>query len=182
MEGQSRIVACGQMDVGITLVVAQQDVVARAQTLDQLRFEQQGLGLGTRQGDFDLRYLGNHRGNARLHARLEEIAANALLQIAGLADVEQIAGRTEHAIDARRAAQIGDKGLAVEWKISLHGIDCRVERMNREPLAREAPYFRERALQARCCFAKSPERLKASRLKPLPRKSFAKTSHPWERL
>ena len=40
-----------QQDEREAFVVAQQDVVGRAEALDQLRFEQQRLGLGPRRDD-----------------------------------------------------------------------------------------------------------------------------------
>ncbi len=129
MEGQPRIVlAAGEVDVRITLVVAQQDVVARLERLDQLRFQQQRLALGARHGDFHARDLRHHRGDARLHPRLQEIAADALLQVAGLAHVQQLATGVEMPVDAGRGGERLDEGLAVErwrwrWWCGLHASD-----------------------------------------------------------
>ena len=115
VEGQPRIVlAAGEVDVGIALVVAQQDVVARLERLDQLRFQQQRFTLGTRHRDLDAGDLRHHRGDPRLRRRLQEIAADALLQIAGLAHVEQLARRVEVAVDARRRGERAEESLAVE--------------------------------------------------------------------
>ena len=102
MEGHTRVVfSSGKIDVGIAFVVAKQDVVAWFLALDQLRFEQQRLGFGARQGDVDARDLRHHRGDARFHVRLEKIAADALLEIAGLADIQRFAACIGHAIHAR---------------------------------------------------------------------------------
>jgi hypothetical protein len=109
----------GQMDIRITLVVAQDDVVARPQRLDELRLEQQRLCLRARDRRLHARDLRNHRRDARIHLRLEEIAADALFEIARLADVKQPALRIEHAVHARRACERAHEGLAVEWSVAL---------------------------------------------------------------
>src|SRR6185437_12041423 len=115
VEGQSRIVlAAGQIDVRVALVVAQHDVVARLQRLDQLRFQQQRLAFGARDGDVAAGDLRDHRRDARFQPGLQEIAAHALLQVAGLAHVQEFAGRVEIAVDAGRGGQGADEGLAVE--------------------------------------------------------------------
>ncbi len=114
MKREPRIFARRQMDVRIALVVAKHDVVSRLQRLDDLRFEQQRLGLGTRNRRFDTRDLRDHRGEPRIHLRLEEVVADALFEIARLADVEQVVARAEHAIDAGRTAEGADERLAVE--------------------------------------------------------------------
>ncbi len=114
MECETRILARRQVYVRIALVVAENDVVARLQRLDQLRFEQQRLGLGARDHRLDARDLRDHRGNARIHVDLEEVAPDALPEAAGLADVEQLVVRAEHAVDAGRIAQRADECLAVE--------------------------------------------------------------------
>jgi hypothetical protein len=79
-----------------------------------LRLEQQRLALGARQRHFDARDLRHHGGDARIHARLEEIAADALFQVAGLADIEDVAAGAQHAVHAGRAAQGAHESLAVE--------------------------------------------------------------------
>ncbi len=59
----------GEVDVGIALVVAQQDVVARAQLLDEVVLEDQRLGLGVGHRDLhvgDLRHHGLGLGVVRL--------------------------------------------------------------------------------------------------------------------
>ena len=101
MECQPWIVlATGQVNIWVAFAVAQKNVVARLQRLDQLRLQQQRLALGARHGDIDTSDLRHHRGDARLHPRLQEIAADALLEIAGLADIQQLTGRVEMTIDA----------------------------------------------------------------------------------
>jgi hypothetical protein len=89
-----------QKDEGEALVVAQQDVEGRAIPLDQLRFQKQRLGL--RIGDHDL-----HRAALADHP-LEpvrepfdlRVIRHPRLQAARLADIQDIAARIEHAIDA----------------------------------------------------------------------------------
>ena len=89
-----------QQDEGEAFVVAQQHVVGRAVALDQLRFEQQRLRLVVGGDD-------RHRAGLRNHA-LEPfgqpidlgIVVDAVLQRAGLADIEHVAARILHAVDA----------------------------------------------------------------------------------
>ena len=115
MKSEPRIVlATREVDIRIALVVAQQDVVARLERFDQLRFEQQRFALGARHRDVRAGDLRHHGSDARLHPRLEEVAADTLLQVAGLADIQQIAVRVEVTIDARRSREGLDESLAVE--------------------------------------------------------------------
>ena len=84
----------GEHEVRIGLVVAEQDVVARREALDQVVLEQQRLALGARDRHF-------HRGapaasiicDARARRLLLEVRRDALLQVARLADVERLARR-----------------------------------------------------------------------------------------
>ena len=123
MKRQPRIIlARGQIDVGIAFVVTQQDVVTRLERLDQLRFQQQRLAFRARDRDLDPRNLRHHGRNARLRMRLQEITADALLEVAGLADIQQLTGCVKVAIDPWRRTERVDKGLAVErWRLrGLH--------------------------------------------------------------
>ena len=68
----------GHDDVGIRLVVAKQYVVARRQPLDQIVFEQQRLGLGTRCARFDTGDLRHHQGDARTGLVLAKVRRDPL--------------------------------------------------------------------------------------------------------
>ncbi len=104
----------GDHQVGIRLVVAKQDVVARREALDEVVLEQQRLALGARRGNLDRSDLREHHANARALVLLLEVRADALLQVAGLADVERLTPFAEHAVHPGQAGQAGDKRLRVE--------------------------------------------------------------------
>ncbi len=77
-----------QLQIRIVFVVAQQDVVARIALLDQVVLERQGLD--DRVGDDDLEARGfvEQRVVARAEAVGAKVAADAIAQRSGLADVE----------------------------------------------------------------------------------------------
>ena len=112
MEAQLRIRVARHADVRIALVVAKQDVVARLERLDEVVLEQQRLALGAHGRRLDARDLRDHRGDARLVAALLEIARDALLQVARLADVERAAGGVEHPVHAGQMRQRRDAARA----------------------------------------------------------------------
>ena len=89
-------------------VVAQDDVEARLQALDEVGFEQKRLGLAGRDDEL-------HRAGERDHARDAlgvaaqlGVGGDARLQVARLADVKQFRAFAEHAVDARPGRQAGD--------------------------------------------------------------------------
>ena len=89
-----------QQDERERLVVAHQHVEARLQLLDEIGFEQQRLGLGARRDE-------HHVGGQRDHARdavgvplAAQVARDALADALGLADVEHLAVRADHPVDA----------------------------------------------------------------------------------
>ena len=104
-----------QLQVRVALVVAKQDVEARAQRLDQVVLEQQRLGLAAHHRGLQPRDALDHQADARAAVVLLEVARHALLQVARLADVEHRAGRVEVAVDARPLRQrrhLGEQALA----------------------------------------------------------------------
>src|SRR6185437_9863747 len=66
MEAKLRKRITGQADVRIALVVAEEDVVARLERLDEVVLEQQRLAVRAHRGGVDPRDLRNHRRDARL--------------------------------------------------------------------------------------------------------------------
>jgi hypothetical protein len=92
----------GDQDIGKGLVVAQQHIEVRPEALDEVGFEQQRFGLGRRRNEF-------HRGGRRDHAHGAvfeagaRIGQHALVDVLGLADIENAALAIEHAIDAGAA-------------------------------------------------------------------------------
>ena len=104
---------------GIGFVVAQDDVVARPQLLDQIGFKQQRLGL--RGGGDDLQPAGfeHHAAQPFRQARGLSVAGDAFADGTRLADIERVAPGIEHTIDARAERQIGQRGL--DHREPVHG-------------------------------------------------------------
>jgi hypothetical protein len=114
METDTREAITRDHEVGVGLVVAEEDVVARGERLDQVVLEDQRLGLRARHGDLDGGHLRQHQLDARAVIALLKIARDALAQVAGLAHVEDLVLRVEHAIDAGLVRQAGDQGGGIE--------------------------------------------------------------------
>ncbi|MNR14951.1 hypothetical protein D3C85_1314530 [compost metagenome] len=114
--GQLREGVPGHHQVGIGLVVAEQDVVLGGQRLDQVVFQDQRFRLAAHHGGVDGGDLAHHQLDARTVVRLLEVGADALLQVDGLADVQHVAVGIEHAVHPRQARQIGQEGLGVEGR------------------------------------------------------------------
>src|SRR4029077_2283782 len=74
---------------------------------DQLRFEQAGFKRGPGNPRLDFPYVAYEIRGFRAHARVE-IRADAIFQMARLADVKQIAAFVAHQIDAGSTRQSGD--------------------------------------------------------------------------
>jgi hypothetical protein len=93
------------MNVGEALVIAQHHVEARLVRLDEVVLEQQRLGLGVRDRDFD----GGDLRDQRLYLGIDvpggEVGADAVLKAARLADVEELVLRSEHAVHPRAARE-----------------------------------------------------------------------------
>ena len=95
-------------DVGKRLVVAQQHVEARTQPLDQIGFEQQRLGLGAGNDEFERAGRRDHALDAGVETGRPRIGANAVLDVFRLADIKHIAARIDHAVDAGlRGSELG---------------------------------------------------------------------------
>jgi hypothetical protein len=105
-----------QQDEGEAFVVAQQHVVGRAEALDQLRFEQQRLGLGVGGDDGHRAGLRDHPLQPLRQPRDLRVVGDPVLQRPRLADVEHVAARILHPVDAgahrKRLQHIADRGDA----------------------------------------------------------------------
>jgi hypothetical protein len=115
-------VILGQDQPGIGFVVAQDDVVARLQALDEVGFEEKGLRLRMRGDDLHGHGLVDHAAQAFGQAGELGVAGDALAQGAGLADVQRVAVGGQHAIDARgeghgfqRPFDDADAALGLGW-------------------------------------------------------------------
>ena len=119
--GDARHLVRHELEVRIALVVAEQDVEARREGLDQVVLEQQRLGLAAHHGRFEPRDAPDHVADARIAVRLVEVARDALLQVARLADVE-------HAVGMRRSSGTRPAGSAARplrragalWRLLPH--------------------------------------------------------------
>ena len=105
-------------DVRVALVVAQADVELRLVALDQVLLGEQRLGLARQQQHVDVVRLLDHLDGAA-RDRVGEVARDALLQRARLADVDDLAGGVLEEVDAgpvgqaRGAARAGARSRAV---------------------------------------------------------------------
>ena len=108
LEDLRHLVVAGDEDIGEGLVVAQLHIVARAQLLDEVGFEQQGRRLAFRHHEFHGAGGGDHPRDAVGVAHEAGVAGDALLEVARLAHIEHLAILAEHAVDARRVGQPGD--------------------------------------------------------------------------
>jgi len=119
-----------EVDERKRFVIAQQNVVARHQPLDQIALEQQRLGLGRSNDDFEGRGLGHHAAQPVRQPGRMGIILHPALQIARLADVHRIALAVEHAIDAGTGRHIAQRrpqdrdpgGDAVGCRLARHGL------------------------------------------------------------
>ena len=104
-----------EQDVRIALVVAQHHVEARPVLLDEVVLEHQRFDFGARDRDFDARDGAHHRdGLAVVRAAALEVARDAALQVARFADIDDRAGRVEHAVDAGPMRQVREHGRGIE--------------------------------------------------------------------
>ncbi len=94
------VVPFAQQDEGEAFVVAQQHVVGRAEALDELRFQQQRLGFGIGGDDLHAARLADHALQPVGEAGHLGIIRHPVLQRPRLANVQHIAPRIEHAVDA----------------------------------------------------------------------------------
>ena len=114
VERQARKVMLGQVDVGVGLVVAQDDVVGRPLRLDQALLEQKRFRLAAGDGHLDVAHLGDERHGLRGQSRGAEVGGHPRLQVARLADVEHRPVLAHHPVDAWARGQCGKEGFRVE--------------------------------------------------------------------
>jgi hypothetical protein len=110
-----------QLQVGIILVVAKQDVVFRDSLLDQVVFERERFD--DRVGDDDLEVLRfvEERVDSRTHAVRAEVAAYAVSQHPCFADVQSFARPVVIQVNAGLLRQAGDLGLEITDR---HALQC----------------------------------------------------------
>ena len=77
----------GQQNVGKALVVAQQNIVARTQFLNQIGFQQQCVGFGFGANKLHIARCFDHAQNTVIVSRRARIGPHARFQIFRLADI-----------------------------------------------------------------------------------------------
>ena len=132
LEDLRRPVIGRDQNIGKRLVVAQHHVEARPQALDQVRLEQQRLGLGAGDDEFERAGGRDHALDAGVVAGRTRIGDNAFLDVLRLADIEHVAARVDHAIDAgprRRELGVVDDGGAAGGQRALVLIGASIGRI-----------------------------------------------------
>ena len=114
MQGDARVFVRGNKYKWVALVVAQQNVVARPEGLDEVVFEQQRLVLGMGHRHLHAGHALQHRLGARVVRTTGEITGDPLAQVARLAYVQHRTFGIQHAVDAGRAAQVLDEDFRIE--------------------------------------------------------------------
>ena len=99
MSRRRRMIGADQ-DIGEALVVAQRDVVAGLELLDEIGLEQQRLGVRLGGDEHHRMGLRHHARDAARLALRRHIGGDALLDRARLADIEHLALRPDHPVDA----------------------------------------------------------------------------------
>ncbi|MNT15312.1 hypothetical protein D3C72_1503600 [compost metagenome] len=124
----ARRIAIRDFQIRIRLVVAEQDVVARLQRLDQVVFQDQGFRLAVRDGRFQARDALDHHGDAGAGQVLLEITGDTLFKVARLADVQHLVRGVEIAVHAGQVRQLGDGGQHLRAGVGrrLRGIEVGV--------------------------------------------------------
>ena len=95
----------GHLQVRIAFVIPKQNVVLGVERLDQVVFQQQGLGLRAHHRCFQPHDLAHHVADTRAAVIFLKIARHPLFQIDRLAHVEHSALGVEIAVHARQGRQ-----------------------------------------------------------------------------
>ena len=119
----------GQRQPRIALVVPQHDVEPGLQPLDEVRLQQQRLGLGVGGDDLHAGRLGHHPPQPLRQAANMGVARHPLLEAARLADIERVALSIEHTIHAgaerhggeRRFNNVDARSLGAGW-LQIHDL------------------------------------------------------------
>jgi hypothetical protein len=113
----------GQLQIGVVLVVAEQDVVARIALLDQVVFECQRLDDRIRDDDLDARGLVEQGVVARAGAIGAQVAAHTIPERTRFAHIEGLARSVRVDVHARLMRQPGHLLLEI---VDCHRIRLRV--------------------------------------------------------
>ena len=89
-------------DVWKGFVITEQHIKSWPQALDQIGFEQQRFGLGLCGHELQGRRRRDHAGDAAVVTSWPRVGCHPFLDVLGLANVEHVALRTDHAVYAWR--------------------------------------------------------------------------------
>ena len=109
-----------ELQVGIVLVVAQQDVVFGRPLLDQVVLERQRLHHRVGDDDLEMLCFVEEGVYPRAGAMRAEVAADAIPQHARLADVQGFPGPVRIEVHAGLLRQTGDLGLEITDRHAVH--------------------------------------------------------------
>ena len=84
------LLGTGDFQIGVTFVVAKQNVVARLEGLDEVVFQQQGLGLGAHHRGFQTCNLADHMADTRAAMAFLKVAADPFFKVVGLAHIQDL--------------------------------------------------------------------------------------------
>ena len=105
-----------ELDVGVGLVVAQQDVEARLALLDEVVFESQGLVLVGDEDVVEVDGLAHQRAGFGVGLRgFKQVGADARAQVVGLADVDDLA------LGVLVEVHAGLGGQGADFLVEVHG-------------------------------------------------------------
>ena len=125
-EDESGIVLVGEAEVGVGLVVLEETVVAGLVALDEVVLEEEGVDLGGHDGDTDVVDVADEHANlGALVVVAGEVLADALLEVAGLADIDDLARGVEVLVHTRT---LGD-GLEPQGDAVDVGVDGTVDHL-----------------------------------------------------
>ena len=98
--------AC-DLEIRVTFVVTEQDVVPGPQRLDEGVFKDQRLGLGSHHRSFQARNLADHEADTRAPVVFLEVARHPALEVDGLAHIKHLTGGIEKPVNAGQRRQSG---------------------------------------------------------------------------
>ena len=120
-----RVVARDQ-DIRKRLIVAHQHVEARTEALDKVGFEQKRFGFGADGDEFHRCGRQDHARDAICVTGQPDVIRYSGFELAGLADVDDVTVRIEHAINARRLRQrFQITGNNIDTGLGCLGRGCR---------------------------------------------------------
>ncbi len=105
---------CRRVDIRVALVVTKQHIEAWFELFDQVVFEHERFGLGVDDRHFDSRHLRQHCLGLWRRVRAVKVGGDPLLEVARLADIDDLVLRIEHAIHAWTMRQAAQERLYLE--------------------------------------------------------------------